>query len=92
MAALTQLRHHLRQTSQDDLFSGGGIDPGVLDQAVEQIRTPLLALLSPVPVSRDELVRQTGSTPAIVAAALLELELAGLAEVMPGNVVVLRQG
>lgn len=43
------------------------------------------ALLSPTPVSRDELVRATGREPGAVAAALVELALAGRAELLPGG-------
>lgn len=60
----------------------------MLDAAVEAIRERLAALLSPAPISRDELVRLTGAPPAVVSAALIELELAGRAQVLPGNVVI----
>lgn len=54
------------------------IAPATLDDAaIDKVRTELLRLLSPVPVEVDELVRQTGASPALVQAALLELELAG---------------
>jgi DNA processing protein len=43
------------------------------------------ALLSPTPVSRDELVRATGREAGAVAAALVELALAGRAELLPGG-------
>lgn len=43
------------------------------------------ALLSPAPVSRDELVRATGREVGAVAAALVELALAGRAELLPGG-------
>jgi DNA processing protein len=38
------------------------------------------ALLGPVPVAVDELIRQSGLSPAIVQTVLLELELAGRLE------------
>jgi DNA processing protein len=38
-------------------------------------------------VSRDELVRATGAPPAAVFAALVELSLAGRAELLPGGLV-----
>lgn len=43
------------------------------------------ALLGPVPVSLDELVRQSGLGPAALHAALLDLELAGRLERHPGG-------
>jgi len=44
-------------------------------------------LLSPTPVSRDELVRITGAPAPAVFAALVELSLAGRAELLPGGMV-----
>lgn len=43
-------------------------------------RRDLTGLLGPVPVAVDELIRQSGLAPAIVATVLLELELAGRLE------------
>jgi len=43
----------------------------------ERERAEIVGLLGPVPVSVDELVRQSGATPAAVQLLLLELELAG---------------
>ncbi|MCY4066499.1 MAG: DNA-protecting protein DprA, partial [Rhodospirillaceae bacterium] len=45
--------------------------------------------LSPAPTPVDALVREFGDDPATVAAALLELELAGRVERHPGNRVAL---
>ena len=47
----------------------------------------LAALLSPAPVSRDELVRATGEPAPAVFAALVELSLGGRAELLPGGMV-----
>jgi DNA processing protein len=47
----------------------------------------LAALLSPTPVQRDELVRATGASAAAVAAALVDLALAGRAELLAGGMV-----
>jgi DNA processing protein len=44
-------------------------------------------LLSPTPVSRDEIVRATGAPAPAVFAALVELSLAGRAELLPGGMV-----
>ena len=53
-------------------------DPGpVAADADEATRGEIERLLSPVPVAIDELVRQSGCASATVAAALLDLELAG---------------
>lgn len=45
--------------------------------ADDAVRGKIAALLGHTPVAIDELVRQSGAHPAIVAAVLLELELAG---------------
>ena len=58
---------------------GAGDDPA--------LREKLAALLSPTPVSRDELIRATGAPASHVLAALLELSLAGRAELLPGGMV-----
>ena len=51
------------------------------------LRKRLADLLSPTPVSRDELVRATGAPAPMVFAALTELALAGRAELLPGGLV-----
>jgi DNA processing protein len=56
-------------------------DPSELDQA----RSQVVGLLSPTPVKVDDLVRRCQLSPAAVLAVLLELELAGRVETLPGN-------
>ncbi|MDQ0464105.1 DNA processing protein [Caulobacter ginsengisoli] len=58
------------------------------DEPSRALRDQLEGLLSPTPVTRDELVRVTGAPVGEVMAALLELSLAGRAELMPGGLVV----
>lgn len=58
--------------------------PGEPDDA---LRERLADLLSPTPVSRDELVRAAGAPAPAVFAALMELALAGRAELLPGGMV-----
>ncbi|WP_404335136.1 DNA-processing protein DprA [Sphingomonas sp. MMS12-HWE2-04] len=50
------------------------------EDASDSDRVRVTALLGPVPVSVDELLRQVGLAPAIVQTVLLELELAGRLE------------
>lgn len=57
------------------------------DAEVDALRERVAALLSPTPVSRDELVRATGAPAPAVFAALVELSLAGRAELLPGGMV-----
>ncbi|MGC6399775.1 DNA-processing protein DprA [Sphingomonas sp. FW199] len=54
--------------------AGPDADPG------EAERRAVTDLLGPVPVAVDELIRQSGVSPAMVAMVLLELELAGRLE------------
>ncbi len=61
-------------------------DPPFEDSS-DTLREAIAALLSPTPVSRDELVRITGAPAGAVAGALVELALAGRAELLPGGLV-----
>lgn len=61
-------------------------DPAESD-ANDGVRERVAALLSPSPISRDELVRLSGAPAGAVTAALVELELAGRCEVDPGGMV-----
>lgn len=54
---------------------------------IDQARNTILGLLSPTPIERDELVRASNCSPGVCAAALIELELAGLADCLPGGLV-----
>jgi DNA processing protein len=58
------------------------------DAADEALRRRIEDLLSPTPVSRDDLARIAGAPASAVAAALIELTLAGRAELLPGGLVV----
>lgn len=66
-------------------------DLGDDDPAAQALRARVRALLSPTPVARDEIVRATGVGAPAVAAALVELALAGEAELLPGGWVVATQ-
>ncbi len=54
----------------------------------DALREKVAALLSPTPVSRDEVVRAAGAPASVVFAALVELALAGRAELQTGGMVV----
>jgi DNA processing protein len=71
---------------QGDLFDPA-LDQDAIDAAAERLRGRLEALLSPTPVPRDELVRAVGAPAPGVFAALVELSLAGRAELLPGGMV-----
>ncbi|TPG59780.1 DNA-protecting protein DprA [Roseomonas nepalensis] len=59
-------------------------------QATREESTPseLLSLIGPTPVTVDEVLRRCHLTASTARAALLDLELAGLIEALPGNCVV----
>ncbi|HEX5380363.1 MAG TPA: DNA-processing protein DprA [Phenylobacterium sp.] len=59
------------------------------DTEASALRERVGALLSPTPVSRDEVIRASGAPAAQVLAALAELELAGRIEFSPGGAVAL---
>ena len=71
--------------------SGDAFDPELdqdaVDVAAGRLRAKVEALLSPSPVPRDELVRALGAPATGVFAALVELSLAGRAELLPGGMV-----
>ncbi|MBV8591236.1 MAG: DNA-protecting protein DprA, partial [Acetobacteraceae bacterium] len=54
-------------------------------EEIEQVRLQMLELISPSPTAVDDLVRRCQFSPSAVIAALLELELAGRVEMLPGN-------
>jgi len=72
---MRERRLHLREPPSQT--PGPGELAALDETAIENVRRRLMDLMSPVPVEIDELVRQTGAGPALVQAALLELELAG---------------
>lgn len=50
---------------------------GEFSEPVESDRARIVALLGPAPVSLDDLIRLSGTSPSVVRMVLLELELAG---------------
>ena len=62
-------------------------DNEALDAEIDVLRRRIEALLSPTPIPRDELVRLTGAPASAVYGALVELSLAGRAELGPGGAV-----
>ena len=76
--AFTTLRT-LREPPADHPFQGAP------DQIEAELLDRVAALLSPTPTPRDELARALNLPAAVVAAALLELDLAGRATLLPGG-------
>lgn len=60
-----------------------GHDPD--DAELREARSAIDRALAPTPVSVDDLIADLNIPPALIATVLLELELAGLAERLPGN-------
>lgn len=60
------------------------MDPGD-DNAVENARDEILSILSHVPITVDEIVRNCNMTIPVVQTVLLELELAGRLQRLPGG-------
>ncbi|WP_339913936.1 DNA-processing protein DprA [uncultured Brevundimonas sp.] len=69
----------LDEPAADSPFGGGtdGVDAALIER--------IAALLSPTPTPRDELARAVNAPVGAVAAALLELSLAGRATLLPGG-------
>ena len=63
-------------------------DPEGYDEPDAALIERVAALLSPTPTPRDELARDVGAPAPKVYAALMELALAGRAELLPGGLVV----
>jgi DNA processing protein len=61
--------------------------PPPLSEPASSDRERIVTLLGPTPVSIDDLVRLSGSTPAVVRTVLLELEIAGRLERHGGSLV-----
>ncbi|MDX1580042.1 MAG: DNA-processing protein DprA [Alphaproteobacteria bacterium] len=72
---MPQLERPFEEPGEDLFTAGPSGDPTSDD--MEAARTVLGEKLGPTPVEIDELIRQTGLTPALVLTILLELELAG---------------
>jgi len=70
-----------------DLDCGGGTLPGEPDPMEKLTGTAreIYQLLGPAPVQADDLVRKSGLTPQILSDILLNLELQGAVEQLPGK-------
>ena len=72
---------------QLDLFATPTVDEAALEAAADRLRERVYALLSPTPAPRDEIVRALREPAPGVLAALVELALAGRAELMAAGMV-----
>ena len=62
------------------------------ESEIAEAHGDIVSLLSDTPVAVDELIRQCQLSPAAVSSAILELELTGAVDRLPGNMVALRPG
>ena len=85
LRVLADLRH--AREPQWDLFTAADGEDATLDAAADRLRERAYALLSPTPTPRDEIVRALDEPAPGVLAALVELSLAGRAELLPGGLV-----
>jgi DNA processing protein len=71
---------------KSELSEPQAVAPTPLDSPRERarLRRQLIDLLGPTPVSVDELTRRCQVSPAVISAALLELELGGRVQLLPG--------
>jgi DNA processing protein len=81
-------RTRTRRSRSDEAEPLFGDDPGAAPMPPEA-SGQVLALLSPEPTMVDDLVRRCQLSPPVTVAVLLELELAGRVQTLPGNRVVL---
>jgi len=77
---LPPMQDPIQEPAMDDLFAPAR-EPG------DDERSRVISLLGPAPISIDDLVRLSNTTPAIVRVVLLELELAGRLERHGGGLV-----
>ena len=73
------LRRILGQPVEPAIEEPEQAEPGGLEPGADE-RARIVELLGPTPVLIDDLVRLSGSRPAVVRLVLLELELAGRLE------------
>ncbi len=82
--------HPLLRTPFAEPDRKAAYSPPVLDmRLIDKARPEILEMLGPTAVEIDELVRQSGLSAAAVAVLLLELDLAGRLERLPGQRVAL---
>lgn len=82
--------HRLTEKDDDRL---GPVSPPLCDLSetdISDFRETIISLLSPTGTDIDDIVRESGATPGLVQVVLLELDLAGRLERLPGNRVCLR--
>jgi DNA processing protein len=67
------------------VYEEAPMDEDALEAEADRVRERVYELLSPTPAPKDEIIRYAEASPAAVLAALVELELAGRAVLLPGG-------
>jgi DNA processing protein len=86
---LSVVRPILGQKIEDGFEEPAGEPPSAPPDPPDDLRARITGLLSPTPVSIDDLIRLSQASPAIVRTVLLELELAGRLQRHGGGMVAL---
>lgn len=81
-----------QRPSPQDLDKSVFCAPANDETEITEAHNDIISLLSHTPVAVDELIRQCQLSPAAVSSAILELELSGAVDRLPGNMVALRSG
>ncbi|MBU6445414.1 MAG: DNA-processing protein DprA [Alphaproteobacteria bacterium] len=74
-----------REDERQPSFAFAPAGDGGIEREADRVRARLAELIGPAPVEVDELIRQSGASPAAALTVLLELELAGRLVRHPGN-------
>jgi len=80
LAVLAGVRQPDLAAPAPDGYEGPPPDPDALEAEADRCRARILELLSPTPLSRDEIARLAGVDVRVALAVLIELELAGRCE------------
>ncbi len=84
----SRLRGRLELSEPSDVLQGAGPSPGEHPSVMAEV----LALLGPAPTAVDDLIRRCQFSGPAVLSVLLDLEVAGRIETLPGNRVALLGG
>jgi DNA processing protein len=85
LSALRPILDHAFREPAHHRASSPSTNQAAMEQEADRVRLQVEEKLGPAPVEIDEIIRQSGATPAAVLTVLLELELAGRVQRHPGN-------
>lgn len=85
LGVLRPILGHAFHEPKDYEVTSAPMDETGAEREADRIRASVEEKLGPAPVEIDELIRQCEAPPAAILTVLLELELAGRAQRLPGN-------